>query len=374
MVRRVGGRHRSVGAVARWVGAVLTPAGSRPPLSGRCPLRRAGGGRSDSGWTGFARSLRGLHRSRLAPCLALAGVEPSSFEARNHVSRNASREQPPLVGARPHRRRPVRGHHGHVNHRRGSAEDADRPWFRPRGPVVGVQRLRGRVRRVAAARRPPVGPARRPQGVHRRLGRPARRVGCRRCRRQRRRRACGPRRSGRRCRSHRAVRADPADGAVRRQRQGAHQGPRAVRRGRSGRRDRRGVPRRGPHRVRVVAVGVLPEHPHRTGCHRSGATGDAGRPGQPRQPRLGGRRHRHRRARRARVRHRPRPRGRLGLRCRPWRSGPARSPCSGCSWRCRPSSRQPLVRLGIFRTPGPRRRPTSRSSCWARHGCRCGSS
>ena len=34
----------------------------------------------------------------------------------------------------------------------------------------------------------------------------------------------------------------------------------------------------------------------------------------------------------ARVRHRPRPRGRLGLRADPARSGPARSPCSGCSW------------------------------------------
>ena len=262
--RRVRGR---VGDVHRCVGAVLTPAGSPPPLSGHCPHQRRRAVVADSGSTGFARILRGLHRSR--PPVMRSGDENRRSPERNHVSRNVSREQPPLVGARSYRRRPVHGHHGHVHHRRGPAEDADRPGLRPAGPVVGVQRLRGRVRRAAPARRPPVRPARRPPGVHRRLGRPARRVGRRRCRRQRRRRARRPRRPGRRCRTHRAVRADPADDAVRRQRQGAHQGARAVRRGRTGRRDRRGVPRRRHHRVRVVAVGVLPQHPHRLGRHRA---------------------------------------------------------------------------------------------------------
>ena len=194
---------------------------------------------------------------------------------------------------------------------------------------MGVQRLRRRVRRAAAARRPAVRPARRPPGLHRRLGRPARRVARRRCRRQRRRRARRPRRPGRRCRAHRAVRADPADDAVRRQRQGAHQGARAVRRGRTGRRHRRGVPRRRPHRVRVVAVGVLPQHPHRAGRHRARDPGDAGRPRQPRPLDWVGAATVTAGLAAARVRHRPRPRGRLGLRAdvarRSRRARPARA-------------------------------------------------
>src|SRR5688572_26894582 len=47
----------------RCIGAVLTPAESPPPLSGHCPHRPRRVVAADSGWTGSARTLRGLHRS-----------------------------------------------------------------------------------------------------------------------------------------------------------------------------------------------------------------------------------------------------------------------------------------------------------------------
>ena len=61
----------------------------------------------------------------------------------------------------------------------------------------------------------------------------------------------------------RAVGADSADDAVRRQPQGAHQGAGALRRGGTGRRHRGRLPRRRHHRVPVLAVGVLPQRADR---------------------------------------------------------------------------------------------------------------
>ena len=79
--------------------------------------------------------------------------------------------------------------------------------------------------------------------------------------------------------------------------EGAHQGVGAVRRRSTRRRHRRRLPRRRPHRVRLLAVGVL--HQRAAGRHRAGADpfGDARRRDPPRLPRRRQRRHRHRRAR-----------------------------------------------------------------------------
>ena len=199
------------------------------------------------------------------------------------------------------------------DHRRGLARHPLGPRLQPRGPLVGVQRLRHRVRRPAAARRPAVRPVRGQAPLHRRLGRARRRVAGRRPRRLHRRGNRRARRSRRRLCAHRAVSADPADDALRVQPEGAHEGVRRLRRGRPRRRHRRRVPRRCHHRMGLMAVGVLHQHPGGPHRPRADAAADAvraraARVGRPRRRDPG-----HGRARGAGLRHRPRPRAGLGL-------------------------------------------------------------
>ena len=180
-------------------------------------------------------------------------------------------------------------------------------------PLVGLQRLRHRLRRAAAARRPALRPARRPPRVRRRLGDPRRRIAGRRARRDHRRRDRRPCSPGRRRGADRTIGADAADDALRLQPEGAHEGLRHLRRRRTRRRHRRRVPRRRDHRVDLLAVGLLRQHPDRD--RRAGRDpGAAAR--LPRAPRLDRHRRRAGRDRRPRadgVRRRPRARGGLGL-------------------------------------------------------------
>ena len=188
-----------------------------------------------------------------------------------------------------------------------------RPRLHPSGAQLGLQRLRRRVRRPAAPRRPALGPVRRPPHLQPRLGRPRRRLAAGRVRRQRPGRARRPRRPGRRVRADRSGRADVAVHDLRFLAEGAHQGAGAVRRRSTRRRHRRRLPRRRPDRVRLLALGVLHQRP--PGRRRAGADpfGDARRRDPPRLPGSGQRRHRHRRARRARVRGGARPGGGMDL-------------------------------------------------------------
>ena len=78
---------------------------------------------------------------------------------------------PSPMGPDAHRGGPVHGHHGHLDHRRRAAADAGRPRVHPRRACqLGLQRLRRRVRRPAAPRRPALGPVRRPPHLRPRLG------------------------------------------------------------------------------------------------------------------------------------------------------------------------------------------------------------
>ena len=224
------------------------------------------------------------------------------------------------------------------HHRRRPARDPHGPRLQPRGPLMGLQRLRHRLRRPAAARRPALRPVRRQAHLHRRLGRARRRIAGRRARRLHRRRNRRARRSGRRLGAHRAVRADPADDALRLQPEGAHEGVRRLRRRRPRRRHRRRVPRRRHHRVGLMAVGVLHQHPGGPRRPRADAAADAGRAraarfGRPRRRDPG-----HGRARGAGLRHRPRPRAGLGLDGDHSPSGRPVSRRSRCSSPSRPAA------------------------------------
>ena len=230
-----------------------------------------------------------------------------------YVFHRGSPKQPPLACSRCHRRGPVHGHHGHLHHRRRVAEDAARPRLHPSGTELGLQRLRRRVRRPAAARRATLGPVRRPSHLHPRLGHPRRRLPDGRVRRQRARRARRPRRPGCWVRAHRTGRADAAVHDLRLLTQGAHQGVGALRRRSTRRRHRRRLPRRRPHRVRLLAVGVLHQRPPRRHRHRAHPLGDAGRHDPSRLPGHHQRRHRDRRTRSGRVRGRARPSGGMDL-------------------------------------------------------------
>ena len=260
----------------------------------------------DSGRTGGFTSLRLDSHRRLS-------FAEDRNRHDNHRTRGEFDEQPALAGARAHRRRSVHRHHGHVDHRRRLAEDAGRSRLRPAGPQLGLQRLRRRLRRAAAARRAAVRPLRRPPDLRHGLGDPRCRLPRRRPGRRRRGRADRPRDPGRRLGAHRPGRAHPAVPGVRRQ-QGAPQGPRPVRRGRTCRRHRRRLPRRRPDRVRVVAVGVLHQHPDRRRRPAADPFGHACRDEQPRLARPRRCHHRHARPRRGRLRDRPRPGGRLDVR------------------------------------------------------------
>ena len=70
-----------------------------------------------------------------------------------------------------------------------------------------------------------------------------------------------------------AVSADAADDALRLQPEGAHEGVRHLRRRRARRRHRRRVPRRRHHRMGVMAVGLLHQHPGRARRARAHAAG-----------------------------------------------------------------------------------------------------
>ena len=124
------------------------------------------------------------------------------------------------------------------------------------------------------------------------------------------RRTRGP---GRGRRADRALRADAADDALRRQSEGADEGVCNLRRRGPRRRHGRRVSRRRDHGVGLVAVGVLHQHPDRAGRARSHAGPDARGTGAPRLDRLRRRDHRHRRARAHGVRRRACTRGGLGL-------------------------------------------------------------
>ena len=156
------------------------------------------------------------------------------------------------------------------------------PWLHARLPVVGLQRVRRRSRRPPAARWPALRPTRRKAGLHRRLDRPGRRLARGGSGRDDRRRDRRSRRSRRWCRADRPVSSDAADDALRLQPEGAHQGLRRLRRGRTGRRHRRRLPRRRDHRVGQLAVGVLHQHPDRAARPRDHTEADAVRSRPPR--------------------------------------------------------------------------------------------
>ena len=154
------------------------------------------------------------------------------------------------------------------------------------------------------------------------------------------------------------------------------QGAGPLRRGRAGRRHRRCVPRRRHHRVPVLAVGLLPQHPDRRRS-RWPAT-PALMPAGPAPARgsvdvlgaltvtagLGA----------AVYGDRPRPRGRLGLGAD---LGGARRRGRCCSAAFVAIQARPPRAAGAavhLPRPEPRPPPTSPSSCSARPGSRCGSS
>ena len=187
------------------------------------------------------------------------------------------------------------------------------------------------------------------------------------------RRAGRPRRPGRRFGADRTRRPHPAVHHLRRDAQGAHQGPRGLRCCRPRRRYRRRVPRRRPHPVRVLALGVLHQRAARRGSRRADAVGDAGR---DRTSRLGRRRrshHRHPRARVHRLRGRPRPAGRLDLGVHPRRrAGRTRA---GRSVRRAPGQARRSRWCGWASSRRRTWRPRTRlSSSWVRPGFRCSSS
>ena len=227
----------------------------------------------------------------------------------------------PLVGAARARRRAVHGHHGHLDHRGRPPRHAGRSRLLAGQPLVGLQRLRDRLRRPAVARRTPVRPARPSTGLRRGLGRPRRRLCARRPGRHHQRRdhcSCDP---GRWLGVDRTVRAHAADDALRRRAARARQGHGRLRRRGTRRRHCGRVPRRRAHRVGRLAVGLLREHPGRP---RRPARCSRRAPADRRPARLD---RRHRRARRHRwsrahgARHRPCAPG--GLDLAPRRSSPS---------------------------------------------------
>ena len=225
--------------------------------------------------------------------------------------------------------------------------------FTPEIAVLGVQRLRRRIRRSPAARRPPLRPARSSQAYSSPDGSILASDSV----------LAGPRATSA-SRSPdvpfraRAPRSSPPQhsrllmalfGGTDR----AAAGVRGLRRRRSDRRHRRRLPRRRAHRVRQLAVGVL-----RRPCRSPSLVivSDAARccPGSPASAAGRHRRrdHRHRRPRRPRLRRRARPRGRLGIDRDARRPRRRRRSC----WLVffidpGAAAAQPLLRLGIFRAP-----------------------
>lgn len=209
------------------------------------------------------------------------------------------------------RHRPVRRHHGHVDHRSSSPRHPARARIHTRIALVGLQRLRRRLRWPAAAGRPPLRHLRRAEDLRAGLAGPDRRLGARRRRHEHRDGDHGPRHPGRRLRDDRARGTHAAHDAVRRHLRPA-EGLRRLRRGRTDRRHGRRLPRRRPDRVRQLALGLLRHRPDRTlraGIHRHGASSHnaEGR----RIDRHLGRSHRDRRTCRRGLRGGQRPRGRL---------------------------------------------------------------
>jgi hypothetical protein len=185
------------------------------------------------------------------------------------MSTQSSTRPAPLAGASVDRGRAVHGDHGYLDHRCRAPRHPGRARVLPREPVLGLQRVRSRLRRPPASRRAPVRPLGRPPGVLGRLGDP-------RCRlpdgRPGQFRACRVDRTG--C-PGRWCGADAVDDVVWQQPQGTAQGSRALWRGSARRWDRRGVSGRCDHRVHQLAMGVLHQHPSRSGHAVRRASADA---------------------------------------------------------------------------------------------------
>ncbi len=175
----------------------------------------------------------------------------------------------------------VHGHHGHLDHRGGAAGNAGVPGLFAGGSVLGLQRLRHRLRRPAAARRAPVRHLGCSPHLPDGLGGAGRRVAGGRTRRIARGRADRPGCAGCGRRADRPLGTDTADDGVRVESQGADHRLRVLRRRRPGGRHRRRIPRRAHHRVRLVAVGLLHQHPDRRPGRRRGR-GAGSRGGRPR--------------------------------------------------------------------------------------------
>ena len=181
-------------------------------------------------------------------------------------------------------------------------------------PAVDRQRLHARLRRLPAARRARVRPARTPAPLHRGPGRLHGRVV-----RQRHRDLVGdadrrPCAAGPRCRARLARRALDRHDDVRRRR-GAHEGARHLERDRRRRRRGRARARRPPHRDALVALGVLHQPADRAhrGPLRAALHLEHPRRGRARDGRRRGRGHGHRRPARARLHDRQGAVLRLGL-------------------------------------------------------------
>ena len=192
--------------------------------------------------------------------------------------------------------RAVHGDHGHLDHRRRAARDPGRHRLQLEQSVMGLQRLRDRLRRPAAARRSTHRPVRRQAHLQPRLGRPGRRIARRRAGQLDHHRDRRPSRARRRRSPDRAVRAHALDDALRVEPEGADQGLRRLRRSRPGGWYRRRLPRRRPDPVGLLAVGVLHQHPDRSGRAHPDAAPHAWRTGPSRVGRCPRRDHRHRRA------------------------------------------------------------------------------
>ena len=224
--------------------------------------QRAASPRPDCGGHGRARLLRHHRRAR-------------------HVHyvfhRGRSRRQT-LARSRHHRRGTVHSDHGHFHHRRRAAQDSGGPRLHLPRPQLGIQRLRRRFRRAAAARWSAIGPVRRAPDLRRGwavLATGSLAAGL----------ASSPaiELAGRAVQgagvcTHRTGGAEPSFHCVRRFTERADQGPRHLWRRSAGRRDGRRVPRRRTHGIRVMAMGVL--HQHSAGCCR--ATPRSGRASQGR--------------------------------------------------------------------------------------------
>ena len=228
------------------------------------------------------------------------------------VRREAGAE--PVARARARLSRPVHGRAGCNDRERRAAVDSGCAPFHPDEPAVDRQCLHAHVRRLPAARRPRLRPARPPAALHRRDLRVHRGIPDQRRRPVLRRADRGPRPAGawRRARLARGARNRHHD--LRRRRR-AHEGARGLERDRGRRRCCRPRDRRFPHRDAVVALDLLRQPPDR---HRSCAPVAAfraelaaGRPSRDLRRRR--RRDGHRRSAGARLRDRQGPGLRLGL-------------------------------------------------------------